>query len=260
MNKLLIWAAGALLFAAMTGAAAAGATDEQATENRAIDARITRVRLDGIVDLTVRQGPVASLVVSGNARLVGQTVSRQNGDTLIIENDDHGMRGSSSRRRTLRAELVLPALRELTSESLGRSEISGFSGQSLLLSLDGAGSMSLQESRYQVVKVKLGGLGSMTLRDLHAELIELNLEGAGYVTLEGQVRNLRANMEGLGGLDAKQCMADSVSLDLSGLGSATVNAHQNARLNLSGLGSVTVYGKPLNRTVSVDGLGKVNWK
>ncbi|RYE70845.1 MAG: DUF2807 domain-containing protein, partial [Oxalobacteraceae bacterium] len=114
--------------------------------------------------------------------------------------------------------------------------------------------------RYQVVKVKLGGLGSMTLRDLHAELIELNLEGAGYVTLEGQVRNLRANMEGLGGLDAKQCMADSVSLDLSGLGSATVNAHQNARLNLSGLGSVTVYGKPLNRTVSVDGLGKVNWK
>lgn len=259
MNKLLMCAAGALLFAVMTGAAAAGAADEQATENRAIDARITRVRLDGIVDLTVRQGPVASLVVSGNARLVGQTVSRQNGETLIIENDDHGMRGSSG-RRTLRAELVLPALRELTSESLGRSEISGFSGQTLQLSLDGAGSMTLQDSRYQVVKVKLGGLGSMTLRDLHAELIELNLEGAGYVTLEGQVKTLRANMEGLGGLDAKQCMADSVSLDLSGLGSATVNAHQNARLNLSGLGSVTVYGKPLNRTVSVDGLGKVSWK
>jgi len=39
-----------------------------------------------------------------------------------------------------------------------------------------------------------------------------------------------------------------------------VNAHLNANLNLSGLGSVTVYGKPLNRKVSVDGLGKVSWK
>jgi len=110
------------------------------------------------------------------------------------------------------------------------------------------------------VKVTLGGLGSMNLQGLNAELVELNLEGAGFVTLAGQARVLRANMEGLGGLDAKQFMAESVSLDLSGLGSATVNAHLNANLNLSGLGSVTVYGKPLNRKVSVDGLGKVSWK
>jgi hypothetical protein len=50
------------------------------------------------------------------------------------------------------------------------------------------------------------------------------------------------------------------TLDLSGLGNAIVTAHQNANLNLSGMGSVTVYGKPLNRKVSVDGLGKVSWK
>jgi hypothetical protein len=55
-------------------------------------------------------------------------------------------------------------------------------------------------------------------------------------------------------------VADSVSLELSGLGNATVTAQQSADLNLSGMGSVTVYGKPLNRRVSVDGLGKVSWK
>jgi hypothetical protein len=47
---------------------------------------------------------------------------------------------------------------------------------------------------------------------------------------------------------------------LSGLGNATVNARDSATLSLSGLGSVTVYGKPQNRNVSVDGLGKVSWK
>jgi len=64
----------------------------------------------------------------------------------------------------------------------------------------------------------------------------------------------------LGGLNAQQFQVDDVNLELSGLGNATVNAKTNATLNLSGLGSVTVYGKPQNRNVSVDGLGKVSWK
>ena len=59
---------------------------------------------------------------------------------------------------------------------------------------------------------------------------------------------------------AQQFEADSVSINLSGLGNATVNARTNLDLNLSGLGSVIVYGKPLNRNVSVDGLGRVSWK
>jgi len=256
MNKVVIVVAGALLLGAVAGAAAAGA--DVVSENRAVDARVTRVRLDGLVDLQLRQGAVPSLVVSGDTRWVGQTTTRQSGDTLVISNDDQHVSGSN--RRGLRVELVLPALRELVSESLGKSDVSGFNGDHINVALDGAGAMSMRGSNYRVVKVTLGGLGSMNLQGLHADLVELNLEGAGFVTLAGQARMLRANMEGLGSLDAKQFMADSVNVDLSGLGSATVNAHQNINLNLSGLGSVTVYGKPLNRKVSVDGLGKVSWK
>ncbi|MDQ2821976.1 MAG: DUF2807 domain-containing protein [Pseudomonadota bacterium] len=254
----LLGVAGAVLLGTMAGATAAAADDRVTSETRQVDARITRVRLDGIVSLTVRQGTVPALTLNGDARLVDRTTSRQSGDTLIIENDDHGVRGSN--RRSLRAELVLPTLRELRSESLGTSVVSGFSGDNITLSLDGAGSMTMQGSNYRIVKASLGGLGSMTLTGLNAERIELNLEGAGYVTLEGQAKVLRANLEGLGGLDAQRFIVESVSLDLSGLGSATVNAHVNANLNLSGLGSVTVYGKPQNRKVSVDGLGNVRWK
>ena len=78
--------------------------------------------------------------------------------------------------------------------------------------------------------------------------------------LIAEVGELTAELSGLGGLDAQQFVADAVTLELSGLGNATITAHQSANLNLSGMGSVTVYGKPLNRRVSVDGLGKVSWK
>src|ERR1700712_3593663 len=120
MKKLLMVVAGALLLSVAVGAAAAR---DAGAGNRAVDARVTRVRLDGVVDLVVRQGAAPSLVISGDPRWVGQTTSRQSGDTLIIENDDHHLRGST--RRGLHAELVLPALRELVSESLGASTIRG---------------------------------------------------------------------------------------------------------------------------------------
>jgi hypothetical protein len=111
-----------------------------------------------------------------------------------------------------------------------------------------------------MVSASLGGIGSMHLQSLSGEGVDLNLRGAGFVTVTGRAKWLKADLGGLGSLDAKEFIADSVNVDLSGLGNASVTAHQNANLNLSGMGSVTVYGKPLNRKVAVDGLGKVSWK
>jgi hypothetical protein len=100
----------------------------------------------------------------------------------------------------------------------------------------------------------------MNIHAQNSEGIELNLRGAGAVNLVGRGKWLKADLGGLGGLNAQQFTADNVDIDLSGLGNATVTAHQNANLNLSGMGSVTVYGKPLYRKQSIDGLGKVSWK
>ena len=113
---------------------------------------------------------------------------------------------------------------------------------------------------YRIVNANLGGVGSMVIQGANTEGVDLNLRGAGYVTLNGRSKWLKATLGGLGGLDAQHFYVDSVNLELSGLGNATVTAKQNANLNLSGMGSVTVYGKPLNRSVSVDGLGRVSWK
>jgi hypothetical protein len=253
MNKTLSAGLATAGFWACFGAAQAA--PEAATETRPIDARVVRVKLDGAVDLRIRQGSPAALTLSGDPRWLEKTVTVQHGDTLDIDADIHGR----VRMGALHAELTLPALRELKSESLGTTEVSGFSGDELELSLDGAGSMRIS-CNYRMVTASLGGIGSMQLQSLGGEGVDLNLRGAGFVTLSGRAKWLKADLGGLGSLDAQQFAADSVNVDLSGLGNASVTARQNAILNLSGMGSVTVYGKPLNRKVAVDGLGKVSWK
>jgi hypothetical protein len=256
MNKVLNIGVAGVALCALAGAALA-APDERASETRPIDARVIRVKLDGVIDLKLKQGPVALLVITGDPRYLAKTTTIQSGDTLTIDTESHHYKIRNEGR--LRAELTLPRLREVSSESVGSTDIAGFSGDELDLTLDGAGAMKVV-SDYKIVNATLGGLGSMNIQGVNGDGVDLNLRGAGYVTLAGRSKWLKASLGGLGGLDAQQFHADSVKLDLSGLGNATVSATQDASLSLSGLGSVTVYGKPVNRTVSVEGLGRVSWK
>jgi hypothetical protein len=248
--------AAAAMYASL-GAAFATPVDI-ASETRVVDARVVRVKLDGQIDLTLKQGAVAALVISGERSLLAKTTTDQQGDTLTIGTEAKGFK-LGRKANSLRAELTLPALREVASESVGWTEVSGFSGDELDLKLDGAGSMKVNCS-YRLVTAVLGGVGSMNIQGGTYEGIDLSLRGAGFVTLRGSSKWLKASLGGLGGLDARHFLVDTVNLDLSGLGNASVSARQNANLNLSGLGSVTVHGKPVNRSVSVDGLGKVSWK
>jgi hypothetical protein len=240
-------------------AGSASAAQEVATETRQVDARVVRVKLDGVVDLKIRQGSTPLLVLTGDPRLLGKTTTLQSGDTINIGTETKGISINLGRSMGLHAELTLPNLREVSSESVGGTAISGFSGDELELNLDGAGSMNVS-CNYKLLTANLGGVGSMKIHGINSESVELNLNGAGYVTLSGRSRKLKAELGGLGGLDAQGFTAENVTLELSGLGNATVTAKESANLTLSGLGSVTVHGKPLNRKASVDGLGKVNWK
>lgn len=253
MNKAMNWGAALLMMLAMGLAAAA----EKVTETRPVDARVVRVKLDGVISLQVQQGATPSLTLSGEQKYLARTTTRQNGDTLAIETEfnDHGHIDA----KTVRVILTLPNLREVVSDSVGSTEVRGFSGKELVLGLEGAGAIKV-DCNYKVLFANLGGVGSMNIQNGDSDSVNLDLRGAGYITLAGKTKWLKANLGGLGGLDAKAFDAENVNIDLSGLGNATVLARQSADLNLSGMGSVTVFGKPLSRKVSVDGLGKVSWK
>jgi hypothetical protein len=256
MNQYFKLGVATALLSAAAASASASAADQAVSESRAIDARVVRVKLDGIIDIKLRQGATASLVIIGDKRWVDKTTTTQSGDTINIDTET---RGIQIHHADLRAELTLPHLREVSTEGMGKTDISGFSGDELELMLDGAGSMKVS-CNYKLLNATLGGLGSLNIQGADGDGVDLNLRGAGYVTLSGRGKWLKANLGGLGGLDAQQFQADTVNLELSGLGNATVMAKQSASLNLSGLGSVTVYGKPPTRNLSVEGLGHVSWK
>lgn len=258
MNHLSYLGAVAALFVVPAGIV--HAAPDTVSETRPIDAQVVRVKLEGVGDLIIRQGGTARLVLTGDARLLARTVTQQRGDQISIETGGRSSGVNFGRANGIQAELVLPNLRAVSSESIGSTTVSGFSGEKLDINLEGAGSMSVSSSNYRFVTANLGGVGNLKINGLDSEGVDLSLGGAGYVTLNGRSKRLKAELGGLGGLDAQGCVVETVALDLSGLGNATVNVRQNINVSLSGMGSVTVLGKPVNRKVSLDGLGKVNWK
>lgn len=246
-----------LALVAIIAIARGASADESVSESRPVNARVARVKLEGAVNIKLRQGSVPSLTILADKRAMAKISTVQTGDTLHIASEGGSFKFNGS--NMVRAELVLPALRELSSEGMGTSEVSGFTGEELELSLDGAGTMKVV-CDYKKLRAALSGVGSMQIWVSDNDSTDLDLSGAGYVTLGGRSKLLKASMGGLGSLNAQQFQVENVNLELSGLGNATVNAKQNATLSLSGLGSVTVFGRPQNRNVSVDGLGKVSWK
>ncbi|MEC5159337.1 MULTISPECIES: GIN domain-containing protein [unclassified Janthinobacterium] len=254
MRKIL--QLGLAVVAAIAIARGAGA-DELLSESRPVSARVERVKLDGAVSIRLRQGSAASLTIFAEKRLLSKVTTVQAGDTLHIASEGGAFKFIGN--NLVRVDVVLPALRQLSSEGLGTSDVSGFTGDELSLSLDGAGTMKVVGD-YKKLSASLGGVGSMQIWVNDNDRADVDLRGAGYVTLGGRSKALKASMGGLGSLNAQQFQVENVTLELSGLGNATVNARQNATLSLSGLGSVTVFGRPQGRNVSVDGLGKVSWK
>jgi len=261
MNKLLgttLLATAAAATLALGGMHAhAASADEQVRETRAVDAAAVKIRLGGIVHLVLHQGATPALVVSGDKRYVQKVTTRQQGDTLTI--DMEGNTRMSGSHGELRADLTVPNLQELVSQGVGASDISGFNGERLKLSLEGAGAVRCT-GQYRDISANLGGVGGLTLNAAQADRIEVNLGGAGHITLTGQTKLLRAHMGGVGGLDAQQLKAETVDLDLSGMGGASVYAKTAATVNLSGMGSATVYGKPATRNANTSGFGKVSWQ
>ncbi len=246
-----------LALVAVIAIARSASADESVSESRPVSARVARVKLDGAVNIRLRQGSTPSLTIFADKRVLSKITTAQTGDTLHIASEGSGFKFNGN--NMVRVEVVLPALRELSSEGVGTSDVSGFTGDELSLSLDGAGTMKVVGD-FKKLSASLGGVGSMQIWVNDNDSTELDLRGAGYITLGGRSKALKASLGGLGSLNAQQFQVENVNLELSGLGNATVNAKQNATLSLSGLGSVTVFGRPQGRNVSVDGLGKVSWK
>ncbi len=254
MMKLLpsLFVTGALMLVAATACAA-----DLVREDRPIDARVVKLDLGGVVNVYVKQGPAASLVLIGTPKDMARVIVRQQGDQVSIDTKK-GFSWNWNSSKAVRAELTLPNFDALNSHGVGRTEIAGFSGQHVMLVMDGTGSAKVN-GNYKNVTARLGGVGSIDLQDLDSDQVDLQMRGTGKIILNGRAQMLNATLTGVGSLDAQKLQADGVKLELTGLGSASVYAKTKAIVSLSGLGSASVYGNPAQRQESARGMGSVTW-
>jgi hypothetical protein len=235
----------------MSGSALA---DGPNSETRPLDANVSKVYLGGSATLQLRQGPTPSLVIYGDSDALKQITTTQNGDTLRIE-----MHGFFLHTPSLRIEMTLPKLTDFNSNGVGNAQVNGFSGDSLQMTVTGAGDVNAVV-HYKHVTARSTGIASMTINDDDSDSIDVSLPGAGRMLLVGQTKSLVSQLSGVGSLDAKDLKADTVKSTLNGVGSVKVYAKDSATMILHGVGSAIVYGNPTVRNAVVSGLGKVTWE
>ena len=224
-------------------------------ETRKVDAMAVTVVLDGPIDLTLTQGPTASLKVRGEQRSLQNIETIQDGRDLHI-----GTKGMLlNPRHRLQVELVLPMLEELTVRSSGDTKVSGFSGDRLEPRLHGSGNVNFS-GRYRNLIAGAHGSGNLHLNAGSSEHVELELVGSGEIKSSGSCKTLDAQLTGSGDLDARHLAADKVTVDLKGSGTTHVFAKQAADLTLRGSGDIRVLGNPDQRNVNRSGSGDVTWE
>jgi Putative auto-transporter adhesin, head GIN domain len=225
-----------------------------AAESRKVGKDVAAVDLDGPIDLTLRQGPMPSLVVRGEQRLLKNVATSEENGTLHI-----GTTGMLLlHRQPLQVVLVLPSLKSLRFRGSGESNVNGFSGERVQIELNGSGDIKFN-GRYKDIAAAVHGSGELELNGGNSDTVTVELVGSGQVTVVGATRQLTAEQTGSGDLDAQHLAAEEVRVELRGSGSSTVLATKTVAVTLRGSGDVTVFGSPNERSVSRNGSGEVSF-
>jgi len=223
-------------------------------ETRPITRQVRAVELSGPIDLTLRYGAEASLLVRGEQRLLANVETSQTGRVLHI-----GTRGIVLRhRQPIEVELTLPGLDRVGVDGSGDTRINGFSGERIELELNGSGSVDFN-GRYRHARAVVHGTGELTVDAGNGDSVEAELTGSGTITLAGAARSFSAMSNGSGTLDAQRLRAEEVKVRQTGSGNASVTAHATVAAAVSGSGDVDVYGDPPTRSISRTGSGDVHF-
>jgi hypothetical protein len=226
-----------------------------ASETRNVGTGIETVELNGPIDMTLRQGAVASMIVRGEQRMLSKIETTQEGSVLHI-----GTTGMLlHHRQPLQVVLVLPSVANVKIHGTGDSTVNGFTGDKLQVQLHGSGNVKFN-GRFRDVVAGVYGSGEMELNGGSSDKVVVELDGSGQMTVVGSCKEFKAEQNGSGDLDAEHLTADLAAVNLRGSGSSKSQAHKTAQVNLRGTGEVNIFGSPDNRSVSRTGTGEVHFR
>jgi mannose-6-phosphate isomerase-like protein (cupin superfamily) len=224
------------------------------SETRTLDGNVEAIELSGPINLTLRQGAVASMVVTGEQRLLSKVETNQDGATLHI-----GIKGMLlHHRQPLQVVMVLPSIERLDVTGSGQSIVNGFSGEKIDVRLKGSGNVKFT-GRFQQVSAAVHGSGELEMNGGTSDSVDVELVGSGDITVVGACKKFKADQTGSGDLNAQHLDADDAVVNLHGSGSSIITAKKVATVVLRGSGDVNVYGSPDQRSVNRTGSGDVTF-
>ena len=197
----------------------AGALVEQ---QHPLGREVTRVLAGVPANIHLVAGEERSILIRGQGNLLPYLELTEQEDKLEIEVKE-GYRLDPP--EPIDITITLPELHELALAGLARGDLSGFSGDELVLSV--------------------AGLGDIVASQLALDRLEGNIAGAGSLDLgEGSAREVELNIAGAGGVSGAQFRGEEVEVNIAGSGDVAVNASALLKVGIAGSGSVSYLGNP----------------
>jgi hypothetical protein len=194
----------------------------------------TGINMSVIGTITITQGEVDSLTVTGSDNLVPLVKIHVQGDVLFIDMENVNVL-SMDKENVLNFEITVKDLDNLTVSGFGTAEIAELDTKSLDL--------------------VMSGMGAIRVDNLTADSVAVHISGQGGITLAGTSRNIQIEISGAGEVMAADLQCQTADTDLSGVGTATLWVTEKLMGTISGAGSVRYYGEP-KTTINSTGAGQ----
>lgn len=183
------------------------------SENRTISGSFTEIRVEGSMNVLVKQGDTVKVVAKDYANILPYLDIRVVGNALVIDYEDNAWINNSAGEVTV----TLPKLTgvELTgSGDIGT--IGNFNFTDLSLNITGSGNFSFAGT-CKTLNTRISGSGDIRAYDLPTEAITARISGSGNMQLNA-TRTLDATISGSGDIIYKGNPA-TVTKSISGSGS-----------------------------------------
>ncbi|MDU1144119.1 GIN domain-containing protein [Aeromonas rivipollensis] len=197
--------------------------------------QVTRVLAGVPANIHLVAGEASGIHIRGQGNLLPYLELTEKGDKLEIEVKE-GYRLDPP--EPIDITITLPKVEELALAGLARGDLSGFSGDELVLSV--------------------AGVGDIVADGLELDRLEGNIAGAGSLDLgTGSARDVELNIAGSGGVLGARLLSQEADVNIAGSGEVEVRVQERLKIEIAGSGSVSYWGDP-ELTSEIAGSGLVN--
>lgn len=129
----------------------------------------------------------------------------------------------------------------------------------MLLEIDseGIGSITIDTLSTPLLRIDSEGVSSIHIKGLLTESLHVESEGVGNIELQGTATKTILGANGVGNIKAGSLTAEKVKVEINGVGNIVCFASEEIIGYVNGVGSLKYGGKPKQKQLERNGIGKI---